>query len=413
MIAMISVAKSVAIFFEIDALEPILKVLSITFLVGALGLIQKSLFNRAVDFKTIASVEITGILFYGVISIVLAILGFGVWSIVYGTMANHIVTTILFYFKSDWKPKISFYYEKFQSNIKFGINVFGTNLVNYFYRNLVSFVTGKFLGTSSLGVYTLANNITAQTIGRLSFIIGRVMFPTMSKIQNDHERFANAYLKVVYLLALISFPFLVGVTVLAKPLVLVFFGEKWSGSIFPIQVLAIVGMLRSINGTINFILLAKGRSDIEFKWNIFYIFVLSGMLLLTIRHGLNTLVMGIFVISLIGAPIIQKITFSLIDLTLWKVYKSLSVIFISSVLMGIIVYGFSIFAGKYISNIMVLIISGILGAGLFIGFMIVLDYNRLKEFKISLSESIFGKKIGDIKEVVRGKRFSNGKCDLF
>jgi len=58
---------------------------------------------------------------------------------------------------------------------------------------------------------------------------------------------------------------------------------------------------------------------------------------------------------------------------------------------------------------MVLIISGILGAGLFIGFMIVLDYNRLKEFKISLSESIFGKKIGDIKEVVRGKRFSNGK----
>jgi len=403
MMVMFTGANGLAVFFETPVLEPILKILSITFLIGSLGVIQKSLANRDVNFKMIASVEIAGVAFYGVVSIVLAALGFGVWSIVYGMIANHIVSTFIFYIRTVWKPKVFFSLERFKSNVKFGINVFGTNIVNYFYMNLVSFVTGKFLGTSSLGIYTLANNITTQTVGRISYIIGRVMFPTMSKIQNDHERFASAYIKVLHFIAMLSFPFLIGVAAVAKPFVLVLFGEKWSGSIFPLQVLAIIAMLRQIGATINYVLLAKGRSDIEFKWNVFFIFVLSGMLMVTIKHGLDVLVIGIFVINLVGIPVIQKITFSLIDLTLWRVYKTLLPVFVSSALMGVIVYGFSLYLANYVSNILILILSAILGVILFFGFMFMFDRNQLKDFKTSISESIIGKKTQDLKNAVKAK----------
>jgi len=408
MLILIVAAKSLAIFFETEILEPVLKMLAVIFFIGSLGLIQKALFNRDVDFKTIAIVETIGTVFYGVISITFALFGYGVWSIVYGAIANHVVTTAIFYFKSHWKPKIRFHYDRFVDNIKFGANVFGTNLVNYFYQNLVSFVTGKYLGTAPLGLYTLANNLTSQTVGRLSYIVGRVMFPTMSKIQDDNERLANAYLKVLYVLSLIAFPFLVGSAVLAKPLVLFFFGEKWSGSIFPVQVLAVVAIIQSINRTINYILLAKGRSDIEFKWDVFYIFVLSGMLLVTIKHGLNTLVVGIFVISIVGAPVIQKITFSLIDLTLWKVYKTLSGIFISSLLMGIVVYFISFFSSKYFSNFFVLLISGVVGTVIFLGFIRIFDKKNLWEIKKSFSETNLAKKFGGIKESVLKPGFLKG-----
>ena len=114
----------------------------------------------------------------------------------------------------------------------FGANVVATNIVNYIRMNLASFITGRYLGNSELGFFSLANTLSSMTVGRISFIIGRVMFPALSKIQDDNERFKNYYLKTIRAISIISFPLLVGLFVLAKPIVLTVYGENGRVQLF-------------------------------------------------------------------------------------------------------------------------------------------------------------------------------------
>ena len=400
---LILISPYLARFFDKQILEPVLKVLSITLIIGSLGVIQKSLLNRAVNFKKITKVEVSGVIVYGVVSIILAGLGYGIWSIVWGTITNHIVCTSIFWIKSDWKPKLMFHFGRFKQLIIFGLNVFGTNLVNFVGLNIASFVTGKFLGMASLGIYNLANSITSQTVGRLSFIIGRVMFPTLSKMQDDNERFSNAYIKVLQFIAIISFPILIGITVIAKPFILVVFGEKWSGSIFPLQALALIAIIRSIGNTVGFVLLSKGRSDIEFKWNVLHIIVFTGLLLYTVQYGLNVLVIGIVAINLIGIPIIQKITYSLIDLTLTRVVKTLLPIFLSALLMGVLVFVFDYFIAGYVSSLVLVILSIILGSVSYLSFLFIFNSSQMNELKNSFSDSLLIDEVKKVRNIVSVK----------
>ena len=388
-ITLIACSLPLARFYNKEILAPILKLSSVTLIIGSLSVIQKALLNRNLNFKKIAQVEIFGIVGYGVVSIILAIKGYGVWSIVWGNIANHVLSTIIFWFVSEWKPILQFNFKCFLKLCKFGLNVFGTNLVNYTGMNLASLIIGKFLGMTSLGLYDLANNLTSQTVGRLTFIIGRVMFPTLSQMQNDNKRFANAYMKVLQVLIMIISPLLIGVAALARPFVFLVFGEKWNGSILPLQVLALVAILGTISSTVGFVLISKGRSDIELKFNIIYIFIYMLMLLFSIRFGLNGVVVSIVLITLISGPIIQKISFSLIDIKLMHVYLNIAPILISSTMMGIIVYAFSKVVSIYLATSWILVCSILIGIVVYLALLRILNRDGLKEIKTSLVTTFF------------------------
>ena len=343
-------------------------------MIGALGVVQKALLNRKLNFKKIAIGEIAGISAYGAVSILLAVAGYGVWSIVWGTMANAIVSTLFFVIASHWKPVFVFEYRRFREMFHFGANVVATNIVNYIRMNLASFITGRYLGNSELGFFSLANTLSSMTVGRISFIIGRVMFPALSKIQDDNERFKNYYLKTIRAISIISFPLLVGLFVLAKPIVLTVYGEKWARAIVPLQILAIVGMFRSIGTTVGFVFLAKGRSDISFRWNLFYVVAFLMVLLFTVRHGLIAMVWGLAFVTIAGMPIIQKIANSLIDLKFSEMLRVLSPVFLTSAVMGGIVYFFFAVFSTFISQLLLLILAIVLGAISYVGLMMI--WNR-------------------------------------
>lgn len=384
-------------FYNLPILAPVLKLSSITLIIGALGVIYKAWLLRMLDFKSIAIVEIAGISTYGLLSIILAKMGLGVWSIVWGNIGLHTVNTILYWIKVDWRARIYFSLKRFKNLINFGLNYLGTNLVNYTNFNLASFVIGKFVGMSSLGIYEISNNVTNQTVGRLSFIIGRVMFPTLSKIQDDNERFANVFLKVLLAIAVIAFPLLIGLIVIAKPMVLVVFGQKWESAIFPIQVLAAVSIVRSVGRTVGFVLQAKGRSDIEFKWNLVYMTAFLTLLIINTKYGLNGVLLSIAIITFIGSPIIQKISFSLIDLNLTTIIKTLAPVLFSAILMGITVFAFDhllFFKFRLEVQLLLSILVGVISYGFY---LFIFGQNRIIVLKESISDSILGEKFSKMR----------------
>lgn len=256
------------LFYHESRVVDILRVLALTFFISGLSILQQALLERSLSFNKLAKVEISAVVCGAIVGIGLALRGFGVWSLVFQSLTTVIITTVLLWLVSSWQPKWIFHWNEIKSVSSYSLNLTGFSIFNYFARNADYLLIGRYLGAQDLGYYTLAYRILLFPLQNISSVIGRVMFPVYSSIQDNNHRFANAYLKVAKNIALITFPMMLGILALASPFVLTIFGVKWQPVILLILILAPVGLSQSIGTTVGAIYTAKGRTDWMFRWGI-------------------------------------------------------------------------------------------------------------------------------------------------
>jgi len=220
------------------------------------------------DFQKLAIIDTIQIISAGTIAIALALNGFGVWSIAWQMIASAAVTSFLLYWLCNWRP--TFVYDKTAVGdlFNFGSNLIGYNLFNYWTRNLDNLLIGKFIGSSGLGYYSRAYTTMLLPITQISSSLGQVMFPSLSRIQDDKSRVKHIYLKTLSMIALISFPMMTGLLVTADSFVLALFGPQWAAVIPILRGLCVVGILQSIGTTVGWIYNSQGRTDRLFQWGI-------------------------------------------------------------------------------------------------------------------------------------------------
>ena len=361
----------IAAFFKKSALIGLLKIISFSLVIISMGQIFRTLLQKWMDFKSLFKVEISGIIIYGVSSIALAIKGFGVWSLVYGFLVRQAVETGLLWALTAFKPRLVFNLKKIKNLINFGIYVFGERIINYFNRNLDYIIIGRFLGTEALGFYTLAYQLMLFPVSKMSGMVGKVIFPVFSIVQNDNTKLRNGYLKVVKYISLITFPMMAGLFVVAPEFISVIYGTKWQPTVLVLQILCIVGAMQSIGTTVGSVLYSKGRSDIAFKWNCFAICCYAAAFLLGVRRGIVGVATAYTITGLILFPIVQTITNNLIDLK-WKPFlKQFTNQFIGGALIILFVFGFKTIMLKEFgfSQIPVLVIAILIGIVVYTAFV--------------------------------------------
>ncbi len=246
----------------------VLQILSINFFFSGFGITHQSLLERSVAFDSLAKLEITSAFTGAIIGIGLALVGGGVWSLVVQTLATTFLSTLLLWRSSSWRPRWVFFGDEIRAVSSFSLNLTGFNVFNYFARNADYLLIGRYLGADDLGYYTLAYRILLFPVQGIAAVVGRVLYPIFSTIQDDNERFASTYLKVVGNIALITFPLMAGILALARPFILIIFGEKWEPVILLTMIFAPLGLIQSIGTTVGTIYQAKGRTDWMFKWGI-------------------------------------------------------------------------------------------------------------------------------------------------
>jgi PST family polysaccharide transporter len=239
--------------------------LSLSFLISGLSIVQQAILERELAFKKLARVEMVAGVSSSFVCIGAALLGAEVWSLVYQTLMSVTVTTVLLWTSSDWRPKAVFNWGEVRSVRSYSLNLTGFYIFNYFARNADTVLIGRFLGAQNLGYYMMAYRIMFYPIQTISAVIGRVMFPVYSQIQEDEARFRRIYLKVIGAIGLITFPMMMGVWGLAQTLVLTLFGSQWKPVILLLMILAPVGLIQSIVTTVGTIYQAKGRTDWMFR----------------------------------------------------------------------------------------------------------------------------------------------------
>ena len=268
MVVLFVLSPLAASLYHEPRLTPLLGVLSLTVFISGLSVLQQAILERDLAFHTLAKVEISAIACGSVVAVGLAMLGAGVWSLVYQSLTVTLVTTVLLWVSSAWRPKMIFCWTEVKLVSSYSLNLTGFNIFNYFARNADYLLIGRFLGAQDLGYYTLAYRIMLYPLQSISAVIGRVMFPVYSQIQDDDVMFRRVYLNVAGGIALITFPMMLGLMALSGPFVLTAFGSQWRPVVLLLMIFAPVGLAQSIGTTVGAIYQAKGRTDWMFRWGV-------------------------------------------------------------------------------------------------------------------------------------------------
>lgn len=383
-----AIAPYAARFFKREIVAPILIVSSFGFVISSLGIVHRAALLRNLEFKAVALAEIGTSVGYGVTSVLMAVLGFGVWSLVYGTLFGSLVGVILWWTGFKWRPAFRFSRQKFFELFRFGANVMGSGLVGYFGQNVDYLVIGRRLGASPLGIYTLAFKLISFPLTRISYMITGVTFPAFSRMQDDDRRLRHAYTKTVRYISLMTFPILAGMMVLAPQLVRVVYGPKWIGAIIPLRIMCVVGMLKAVGTTVGSVLMAKGRPDIEFKYLLLLLVGMVTAVIIGSFHGVVGVAIAVTLLTVIAFPVIQAITNRLIGLSFKEYFTSLwPAAFATAIMAGsILVYKSVIIRFLPGKSLLVLLSSVGLGVLLYWGTLKLMGIEEMRQLPVLLSE---------------------------
>lgn len=272
----------VVLFYHEPRLRNLIYLAALVFLITPFGQQFQILLQKELQFRQLARIEIIGSFANAMVAISLAYCGMGVFSLIWGLLAGRSLRLLLlcYWGSRHWKPSLHFSKQDLKGYISFGLYQMGEKTANYFNTNLDYLLIGSLLGAKPLGYYTLAYNLVLRPSLLINPIITKVAFPVFSKIQNDILKLKNGYLKVLQLLSSVNFPMMAGLAIVAPVAVPIIFGDQWMPSIILIQILTIVGLLRSAGNPIGSLQLAKGRADLGFKWNVALIITqISGLYL--------------------------------------------------------------------------------------------------------------------------------------
>jgi len=374
-------APIISRFYGDARLQPITIALAFTFFISSFGIVQTALLTRELNFKALAIIEILGIVISGVVAVFLAFLRFGVWSLVWRQIVASIVTVVLLWSVSKWRPKFVFSWKRLSELLGFGLNLTGFNFVNYFNRNLDNLLIGKFLGSLPLGFYNLAYRLLLFPLGNISSVIGKVMFPSLSAIQSDKARVRLAYQKGTRYIAVVTFPLMVGLVILAPQFVRVVFGPQWDRSIFLVRVLASVGIWQSVSSTVGWIYLSQGRTDVLLKWGLFSVCVYATSFTIGLRWNVEGVAVAYAVTALLLTYPGLAIPFRFIDLHVAHFVRQFGSIFSAAVGMSGIVLALRIVLkdAAGISDWMTLVVSVTVGVASYTGLLLVLDRKMCQE----------------------------------
>ncbi len=356
-------AHGIAEFYNAEELTNILKVLSFTFPITSATIMHQTLLEKDLKFKQIAFYETFAVIVGSVSAIVLAFMGFGVWSLVIQSLANAATLSMILWLKSSFKPKFLFSFTEVKSIYNFSANLSGFNIVNYFVRNADYVLIQKYLGQEQLGYYNIAYRMMLYPLQNITAVFSRVMFPFYSKLQGDNPKIREMYIKLVNNIAMISFPLMLWITATSDVLIKALLGGKWLVTIPILIILAPIGMIQSVYTPAGTIFKAKGRTDIWFLWGLVTGVIFVTAFVIGLRWGIFGVALGYLIANLITIYPGLVIPLKLIDLPVGEFVASFGKTFIISICMFILIYLIKILLIKQLTSIelfIILIVSALL-----------------------------------------------------
>lgn len=271
-----AIGPHIASFYEESELTKLIPLMAIGIIFSGLGRQFMTMEQKHLNFRFIALTNISGGVLSMILGIILAIQGFGVYSLVYAALAQYAITNMV-YFARGMKNRglmLHFNYEETKPFLRIGIYQVGGQAINYFNRDLDILLIGKFFGSEILGGYSLAKQLVKKPMAILSPLTSTVASPVLSIVQNDLVELKRKYLSFLNLISTANFTAFLLLALLSYPVVLFLYGPQYAYITPLVKILCIYTYLRSLGNPVGTLLIAKGRTDFGFYWNLFLLAVI-------------------------------------------------------------------------------------------------------------------------------------------
>lgn len=293
-------APAISLFFKEPVLTNVLRVIGLILIVNALGIIPRTILVRGIDFKTQTKVSIISSVSSGLVGVGMAIMGFGVWSLVWQQLSRQILNSLFLWIFCKWIPQWEFSIKSFKEMFGFGYKLLLSGLLDTLYKNIYYVVIGRCYSPAQLGQYSRAEQFNMIFSSNLTSIVQRVSYPVLSSIQEEPERLREAYRQIIKTTMLVTFACMLGLAAVAKPLIIILIGEKWLPAVSFLQIICFSGMLYPLHAINLNILQVKGRSDLFLKLEIIKKTIAVFPILIGIFYGIEYMLWGSVLTSFIA-----------------------------------------------------------------------------------------------------------------
>lgn len=320
-------------FYNLEILKIILPITAAQFVFNSFIIVQQTLLARELDFKVIRLIGLVSMIGSSLITIYLALNNYGIWSLVFGSIASSLITFVFYLKYTKWFPSFEFSWDALKSSAKFGFNITLHKTVSILKLSAPELIVGKILGTEALGLYSFAKGIILRIVKQADAMIIEVLFPLFSRLQNEKTILVKGYLKANHYTFLLTIPILLGYIYIAKDFVEVLYGQKWLTAVTISQILLIFTLINSVYGKGTSIITAVGRPDISVKIELFMFIPLVTGLLIAVHFGIIHFVITLVSIKSIEFIIQQMVLRKIVNLKFIEFLRCLKTPTMASIVM--------------------------------------------------------------------------------
>lgn len=349
----LNIIFGISIFIIIYFLSPIiikfigienvnmLRVLSLLFVISSLSGVSEALLQREMNFKPLSLINIISLFIYGFLGSFLAFLDFGAWALIIAQLVQVSVKTILTLVQKPVEFKLKIEKKSVKSLLSFGMGFTISRIFNTLANQGDYLVINKTLGSTALGFYNRSYQVLLVPTIVIGTVMDKVLFPLLSKYQNENEKMSYVYLNITALMSIIAFPITILVLIMGEELIYVLLGSNWSAAVLPLKILIISLFARMAYKICDSLINSIGKVYRRVWTQIFYAFTVIFGAYVGKDWGINGVAVAVTIAITLNYIIMNILVMRLINLKLRDLLRYLIPIFIISILIGLISYWLS------------------------------------------------------------------------
>lgn len=326
-VAMFLLSNYIAEFFHEERLSIIVKVLSPTFLVKALQIMPDVQFKRALNYHDPFKISVSAGVLSGILGIVLALTGFGVWALVFSQIFGWVISLVMQYWITRWWPMMCFRIAEIKELWSFGYKFSLSIMIDQTFSRLNTILIGKFFNASVLGLYYRACSLNGLVIQYSFSSFASVLFPTFCKYQNDLPMLRHNVMKIIHTVSFLTFLFSGLMIVDAYDIITILYGGKWVGAVDFFKILGLFSITLTIPSILVNALMSVGRTDVNLKIEVVKKILLLFAIPIGLHFGVYGYVWAISIAALVAMPL-NMWSLKYIDLDMWNQIKAIGLYFI-------------------------------------------------------------------------------------
>lgn len=372
-------APFIATFYNQPALVNVARVYGISLITNSFGIIQMARLTVALDFRKLAIAALLSVVVSGCIGVWMAYSGYGVWALVFQTLVANVTWAVVLWLLARWVPKWCFSWSSFRGLFSFGSKLLFSGLLHTLYTNMYSLVVGKYFNASVLGYFNRAYTLGQFPVQNFGNIVQKVLYPIQCRYQDENEQFNKIFIIYLRVSSFVLFPLMIGLAVLADPVIKLLLTEKWLPAVPFLQIICLSMMWYPIMQANVSVLDAKGRSDYHLKSEIIKKILAVIILFITLPMGIKAVCWGLMLYSFVDMGVVIAYSRKLTCIGYKAQIKILSSHLLLALFMGgaigLVTYGIESSALKLLTGILT-------GLMVYIGLSYMLKFSA---FKILLS----------------------------